>query len=128
MKFPLPSGRIVNIIEAHFKRTHRGYLVGGPTVSGNRDTIQRDMALAAERYPGYHIVRYSPANLDTHLLPGDCWTLELLSSGVEGTGHIWSAMVVVWYTDYDDARPFLDQVREGLRNLQWDRFAKGWEP
>lgn len=69
-----------------------------------------------------------PGDWEAELLPPHYWTLELRSDGVPGTRDIWSALVVVWFTKYEDARPLLEQAAAGLRNLRWDQFAKGWDP
>ena len=128
MRFTLPTGRQLTITELHCEWTYEGLLAGYPNARMNRDIIARTLQRAAEFCSWLPVHLLPPEEQEPDCLPSTCWTIRFLSDAVPGNDDIWSALVVVWFADYDPARPLVDQVQAAVRDLKWDSLAAGWMP
>lgn len=125
MRFTLPTGRQLTITELHCELTYEGLIVGSPNPEINCHIIERTLRRAAEFCSWLPVHLLPPEMEEPDCLPSMCWTVRFLSDTVPGSDDIWSALVAVWFAEYDPARPLVDQVQAAVRNLDWDALAVG---
>lgn len=68
-----------------------------------------------------------PVMKEPYRLPYTCWAISFLSGALPHTSHIWSALTLVWCADHDHARPLVDQVKDAVRDIDWDNLTVAWE-
>lgn len=128
MRLTLPTGRQLTITNLEFKWTYEGLLLGSPNPARNREHMESAVRRAKEARPWLPVQLLPSVTKEPECLPSTCWIISFLSGALPNSDEIWSALTVVWFTDYDPARPLVEQVKEAMRNIDWDGLAVAWEP
>jgi len=102
---------------------------GGHGVPVLLEPEQRPVDDSARAAAGEAAARdHSPAGGDAAVaLPPVTCVARFISSGLSGSGEIWSVLRVIWFQDYF-AFPVDARVRSQIAALDWDAHAHSWEP
>jgi hypothetical protein len=143
--FRLHSGRSIELVAIDQSRTYARLLAGAPTRRMNQRImdgliaryvepggygvpllLEPDQRMAADSATGAGSDAAAASDPPAALPPIVC-VARFMSSGVGGTGDIWSVLRVIWFQD-DFAFPIDQRVRSQIAALDWDAHAVTWEP
>lgn len=137
--FRLHSGRTIELIAIEQFPTYEGLLAGVPTRRMNQKKMDRLVAryldpgrygvpllLEPEQRPAGDSASTEAGDAAAALPPVTC-VARFMSSGLSGTGDIWSMLRLVWFQDHF-AFPIHERVRRQITALDWDAHARSWQP
>jgi len=137
--FTIASGRTIRLLALDQYFTYEGLLLGVPTREMNQEMI--DQLIAGYVHPAEYGVplllepEQQPLEVPPNQLPhGTPATLpsvtciaRFISDAQLGTDAIWSVLRVIWFQE-EFAFPIDDRALQQITAIDWERWARGWEP
>ncbi len=130
MKIKLQSGKKVLVEAFHLTATYGGLLVGSPTIQSNEILINHLSYPTGWGERPYILKKSDMYSDEKNVLKPIVYSVWLSSSEtIDDNKNQFDgcALIVMWFGDDEPNKTMHDIILDGVKNLDWDKFAENYQ-